>query len=197
VLGIAPLTLLHVADFNGDSKDDLAIANPCLSNYDCSNGAVRVLLGNGDGTLKISQYQLRLPFLPLSISAGDLNNDGKIDLVVASYTSNPAEPFPQGSLFLLTGNGKGSFEIGESYLSGGTRARNVEVADFNRDGKADVMVSSEGNSALLLGNGDGTLQAPQIYNVGGLDMTIDDFNRDGRPDVAFGGTSVLMNIAHR
>src|SRR5258708_23914533 len=40
----------EIGDFNGDGKLDLLISNECLSDADCTQGTVAVLLGNGDGT---------------------------------------------------------------------------------------------------------------------------------------------------
>ena len=61
----------------------------------------------------------------------------------------------------------------------------------------DLLVANSNNSGLLLGNGDGTFQAAQSYNVGGPSVAVGDFNHDGRPDAALAGTVVLLNITHR
>jgi len=196
-LGILPVNFLSVADFNGDAKDDLAIANPCLDIYGCSSGTLRVLLGQGDGTFKVSQYKLVLPPLAVGITFGDLNNDDKLDLAVVSLVKIPAEISAPGVVSVLIGNGKGSFQTGPTYESGGTRARSIAIGDFNGDGERDVLVANDGNTGLLIGNGDATLQPPQLYNAGGPGIAIGDFNRDGRPDVAFAGTVILLNIAPR
>ena len=73
----------------------------------------------------------------------------------------------------------------------------IAIGDFNGDGERDVLVANDGNTGLLIGNGDATLQPPQLYNAGGPGIAIGDFNRDGRPDVAFAGTVILLNIAPR
>src|SRR2546421_3500119 len=69
------------------------------------------------------------------------------------------------------------FKFIGSYPSGGTSADAIAVADVNGDGKPDLLVVNEGANicchpgsvSVLLGNGDGTFQAPQAYYSGGLD----------------------------
>jgi hypothetical protein len=67
------------------------------------------------------------------------------------------------------------------------------LGDFNGDHKIDV-ASGIGN-IFLLGNGDGTFQAPISLGASGPGIAVGDFNGDGRPDLAVGGVSVLLNIS--
>jgi hypothetical protein len=80
-----------------------------------------------------------------------------------------------------------------TYPSGGQFAASVAVADLNGDGKLDVVVANANSNTVgvLLGNGDGTFQAPVIYAAGGrvpVAVVVADVNADGRPDL------VLANI---
>jgi hypothetical protein len=93
------------------------------------------------------------------------------------------------------------FIVPKTFPSGGSSAPLV-VADFNRDGKPDIAsgnwVSTGGNVGVLLGNGDGTFQAPVLYNLGSApsQMAVGDFNNDGYPDLAVitnGTTYILIN----
>src|SRR5260221_9411685 len=81
---------ITVADFNGDGRPDLAVAN----NRD---GNVSVLLGNADGTFQTA-VNYGAGTAPKSIAAADLNGDGRIDLVVANAMGN------KGSILLGNGN---------------------------------------------------------------------------------------------
>jgi hypothetical protein len=64
-----------VADFNGDGKLDLAVANEL-------SGTVSILLGKGDGTFRRQIDYATLRF-PISVAVGDFNGDGKPDLALA------------------------------------------------------------------------------------------------------------------
>jgi hypothetical protein len=64
----------------------------------------------------------------------------------------------------------------------------VLAADFNKDGKLDLVVANfdDNTMSVLLGNGDGTFQSQVIYPTGAgpNDLAIGDFNHDGNLDVA-------------
>jgi hypothetical protein len=61
------------------------------------------------------------------------------------------------------------------------------VADFNRDGKLDLVVANGSNVGMLLGNGDGTFRAALVvYNAGEFALTVGDFNGDVKLDLAVG-----------
>jgi hypothetical protein len=130
-----------------------------------------------------------------------LNGDGKADLVTVNWcsalcgTSTPIE----GSVGVLLGNGDGTFQSAASYPSGGNGSRAVAVADLNGDGKIDVLTAScgpaacapgfpGGTAAVLLGSGNGTLQAAVANNAGDSPDAIlaTDLNGDGKPDLVVG-----------
>ena len=75
---------------------------------------------------------------------------------------------------------------------GGTVAGNsVAIADLNGDGRPDlVVVEGDNMFSVLLGNGDGTFQAPVSYSTGGpwaTSVAIGDLNGDGKLDVVLVG----------
>src|SRR5437773_2102656 len=164
-----------VGDFNADGRLDLAVANS-------GSATVSVLLGNGDGT-----FQAPLTFGAgsgaSSVALGDLNADGKLDLVVANRGFS--------TVSVLLGNGDGTFQAPLTISV--SRAHAVAVGDFNRDGVPDLAVANRNSGdigrdtgSVLLGNGDGTFQAPAFFAVGGgaASVVVDDFNGDGVPDLA-------------
>jgi hypothetical protein len=111
------------------------------------------------------------------VAIADFNGDGKADLAVAGLAG----------LYVLLGNGDGTFRAPTIYDNSGFAAESLAVADFNADGKLDI-AWPDGNLGLLIfpGNGDGTFQAPVAYGSGIITPAIvaADFNQDGRPDVA-------------
>jgi VCBS repeat protein/FG-GAP repeat protein len=161
-----------VADFNGDGKLDLAVANNGSNN-------ISVLLGNGDGTFQAA-VDYGVGQAPGGMAVGDFNGDGKPDLVVANPTIN--------SVSVLLGNGDGTFQAAANY-GAGTNSNSVVVGDFNGDSKLDLAVPNPGsnNISVLLGNGDGTFQPAVNYASGGSALggiAVGDFNRDGKLDLA-------------
>jgi hypothetical protein len=182
-----------VADFNGDGKPDLAIANECL-NVSCTTGSVSVLLGNGDGTFQAAQSYASGGYEATSVAVGDVNGDGKPDLVVANGCQSDTE-CTNGVVGVLLGNGDGTFQAAQTFSSGGVSASSVAIADVNKDGNLDLAVANEclnsactsGSVSILLGNGNGTFQTALPNASGGVtavSVAIADFNNDTDPDLA-------------
>jgi hypothetical protein len=183
--------LLAVDDFNRDGNDDLAIVSTCLSKSDCSTGVLRILLGRGDGTFRVAERHAAVGHLAKAVTVGDFNGDGKADIAITNYCASSCS---SGAVNVLLGNGNGTLQPAQSYLSGGIVGNSAVVGDFNRDGNLDLLVANASSTGLLLGNGNGTFQAAQAYNAGGLSVVVGDFNHDGRLDTALAGTIVLLNI---
>lgn len=181
-----------VADVNGDGKPDVVVANSCASS-DCANGSVAVLLGNGNGTFQAAVSYSSGGLYTDAVVLGDLNRDGKLDLVLASgYAIGSVT---NGSVGVLLGNGDGTFQatVSTSTPTPLEGIRSLALADFNGDGRLDLAVGA--GNFLLLGNGDGTFQTPIELGAGGPGIAVGDFNRDGKPDLAVGGITVLLNIS--
>jgi hypothetical protein len=170
-----------VGDFNGDGRMDLVAANFLLTNV---LGTVSILLGNGDGTFQTHQEFASHASSgnPMSVAVGDLNGDGKPDVVVAQLGSTPARNVRVVSVLL--GNGDGTLQAPQTYFSGSSTC--VVIADFNGDGVPDLAVADGVYNLvrLMLGNGDGTLQAVRTFGPGGFRVAVGDVNGDGVPDLA-------------
>jgi len=192
--------LMVAGDFNGDNIPDLAILNYGTSQVP---GNIAVLLGNGDGTFqppKVRHFPKGFLAFGSGIAAGDFKGDGNLDLVVTGFSGG------RGAVVVLLGQGDGTFKRG-AVLNAGPGPQAVAVADFNGDGKPDLVVvgdeyqSFNGYMAILLGNGDGTFQPASFFSLGGegpQQITVADFNGDGKPDVATanavsGNISVMLN----
>jgi hypothetical protein len=131
---------------------------------------------------------------PSTVAVGDLNGDGKPDLVVADAVSN--------TVSVLLGNGDGTFQAPRQYAIGAFKSpnpmggsygvpnfrRQVVIADFNRDGIPDIAVTNydSGDVSVLLGRGDGTFEPQRRFDAttSPVSLAVGDFNGDGIPDLA-------------
>lgn len=188
---------IAVADINGDGNLDVVVSNYFACDSCITNGAVGVLLGNGDGT-----FQAALAFDSggsgtSGIAVADMNGDGHLDIVVANTCA--AGTFCDGnsntgSVAVLLGNGDGTFQPAKVYSSGSQQSRYLALGDFNRDGKIDAVVADGcggcglKNFSVLLGDGQGGFQSPQTYNLGAepVGITAGDVNGDGKLDLVMG-----------
>jgi Bacterial Ig-like domain/FG-GAP-like repeat len=178
-VGDAPLHLTS-ADFNGDSKADLAVANIRSDN-------VSVLLGNGDGTFGAAQNFGGVDG-PFSVSSADFNGDAKADLAVAY---NGAFTIP-GGVSVRLGNGDGTFGAAQNFVAG-LHPTSVSSADFNGDSKVDLATANAGsdNVSVLLGKGDGTFGTAQNFGAGDTPVYLasEDFDGDSKVDLAVANNS--------
>src|SRR5579872_528028 len=176
---LGSLAGVAVADFNSDGKMDLAAADT-------------VMLGNGDGTLQA------WPAVAVSASAiavGNFDKNGAPE--VAALTGS--------AVSILANDGTGALSLAHTYALQ-QQGMSIAVADINGDGNLDLVIAESNSSSanwsysVLLGNGDGSFQAPAFYqqNVApdGSTIVIADFNGDGKPDLAFpagsGTVAVLL-----
>jgi len=179
-------------DFNGDGKADIAAK---VYAYNSTTNsfyyAISVVLSNGDGTFKPAVLNT-ITDSCAELLVADVNGDGKSDLIVghpASYCWN-LNTNPSFDVWLS--NGDGTFTLSANTnntiptngLVGGT------IADVNSDGKLDLVLVDNNNPAsvwTLLGNGDGTFQAPTsvaLSGEAGYDIVVADLNGDGILDIA-------------
>ncbi|PYJ97764.1 MAG: VCBS repeat-containing protein [Verrucomicrobia bacterium] len=181
VVGAAPGSLA-AGDFNGDSKDDLAVGNSV-------SGTVSLLLGKDNGTFQAA-VNYAVGANPSSVAVGDFNSDGVADLAIANGGS--------ATVSVLLGKGDGTFQTAIDYSWGGV---SVAVGDFDGDGQPDLAAANNANIMVLLGKGDGTFPGVVYKIKEGVpeSLAAGDFNADGRLDLAvanyspFGGNvSVLL-----
>jgi hypothetical protein len=129
---------------------------------------------------------------PNYIAVGDVNRDGKADLVVAAATGPSPVTFSLGgSVAVLLSNGDGTFGAPQNFPLA-IAAVFVAVADFNLDGSLDIAVALTNDNAagdaiaILPGNGKGSFGAAILFAAGQLpnSLAVGDFNGDGKPDLA-------------
>ena len=171
-----------LADFNGDGVLDWA-----GSHHD--RYEVVVFLGRGDGTFRPapgSPFSARDGQRPHThaLVAGDVDGDGKLDLVTANNNDNDVS--------VLLGDGKGSFTRAPgSPFPCGRSPYPVALADVNGDRKLDIVVPNSGPAprtvSVLLGNGRGDFRpapaSPFKADGAAYFVTVADLNGDAKPDI--------------
>jgi FG-GAP-like repeat len=130
---------------------------------------------------------------PYTLAVGDLNRDGRIDLVVTGYYTN--------LLYALTGRGDGTFGR-VSAAAAGIKPDGLALADFNGDGLLDAATANRGSNTISVfaGTGSGAFQPRVDYPVGKAPRSVIAFDRDGTMDVAAvdsGAGSVTVFLDHR
>jgi hypothetical protein len=172
---------LTSAQLNNDSYPDLITTNP-------AHNSLSLLLGNGAGGF-VLQPALAVGIVPVAVASSDFNGDGKSDLAIANYGENESKP--NGSLQLVLGNGDGSYQAPQT-LRANVTAKSVAAADFNLDGKLDLVAiinnSGQDDVEFFAGQGSGGFSSPQALglSLGSLaGLQVADADQDGKPDLGF------------
>ncbi len=186
-------------DFNKDGKPDIAVMNEA-ANGAPEHGSVEVFAGTGLGYLGPGKSY---PIDPPAgvIATGDVNGDGKLDIVVTRGAGLPrfgnAKTVTDTSVLL--GRGDGTFDPAANYHLVGPPPGNVfdtavYLRDVNHDGKLDLV----GDWGVALGNGDGTFKTPIPLPSGiqSIDsLAVGNFNHDGNLDmVVVDGGKVYSDV---
>lgn len=181
-------TAIASGDFNHDGKIDLAVADPV-------DNQVIILFSNGDGSFTV-ESRITVPD-PQKIVVADFNGDGAADLAVLSGQS-------PGSIYVALNSGGGTFGVPAAYSFGtgmGT-ATDIAAADFNGDGRTDLVGvgsaagGASGLAGVLLNQGSGTFGAANDLPLPGnpLAVVTGNFSGSGNDDIAAFNSSDGLDI---
>jgi hypothetical protein len=177
-----------IGDLNGDGRPDLATANT-----EGERNSVSVLLNDGAGGFQ-ARSDYRVGEAPVDAAIGDLNGDGKPDLVTANLSASTAS--------VLLNRGNGSFRVRRDYATG-VRPTSVAIGDLNGDRKPELAIANSDQVSavsVLANRGDGSFEAKVDHRTGRfpLQVAIGDLDGDRRADLAtanlaVASVSVLLN----
>jgi hypothetical protein len=177
---------LAAGDFNGDGRQDL------VATHNDRHISLSLLTGRGDGTFNAPvSFPNTSGFDSPDVVAADLNNDGKLDVVIAHNAACFIAPCVIAEVIsVMLGNGDGTFQPARQ-INVGRGTGPIAVGDFNRDGFKDLAIAGINAQVYrLFGVGDGTfIQQPTLTLiadtgfVNGSDIDVADFNRDGIEDL--------------
>jgi hypothetical protein len=176
---------LAVGDFDGDGHQDIVSVGIGQD----LDGPIQFLKGNGDGTFRapIAAGTLPVHGAVAYVLAGNLDGDGKLDLVVGlTFASS-------GTRVVARGKGDGTFDVGAYQTDSDLPP--AALVDVDGDGRLDLVRGAYQGVTVELGLGDGTFAGAAAYGEGAYFLTLADLDDDGRLDVV--ATSFAFYSGHQ
>lgn len=177
---------IEIGDLNGDNNLDVVVAhNTDFTQISFNRLAMTVLFGNGDGTFRPSEPVYLSNdeggiFRINAVSIGDFNNDGKTDLYGAGLLGG------YGFIYPIRNIDNNQYQItAPIYVS--ENILDVAKADFNQDGKIDLVAGVTTGNFILYGAGNMYFTSAEGRDSRRSEeqkVTVADFNNDGRDDYA-------------
>lgn len=179
---------LTIGDINNDGRPDIVsnatATGPNRAQQLPLSRALTLLINDGQAGFRRSEIPLRTG-TPWSTAMGDINGDGKPDLVASHHD--------QSKVTVLLGDGRGGFrEVGHSPFEMGHNVWRIALADVNSDRRQDVIAAGGDGVRIMLGDGTGGFRAapnsPYATAAGTWRLAVGDVNQDGKPDIVTSNT---------
>lgn len=171
-----------VVDVDGDSDLDIAVVG--------FGGQATILKNDGNADFSDSA-QFAVPAFAFHISGGDLNGNGRPDLVTSQLGSTDVRIF--------FNNGDGTFQAGVNFSAGST-SRSTAIADLNGDGFQDIVAVLGASTmiSVLLNNGDSTFAAPATFPTfpSGFGISLADLSGNGNIDAIVTSLNDSIAVLH-
>ena len=179
--GLSPYSV-NMGDIDGDGKPDLAVAN-----FASTSLSVFLNTSNSGSLSFATKVDLSTASAPFSISMGDIDGDGKVDLVSANYSYNTVSVFRNTST-----SGSVSFAAKADFATDSSPF-SVKIGDIDGDGKPDLAVANFGGdnvSVIRQISPPATITSftPASASTG-TTVTITGTNLTGTMAVSFGGAA--------
>ena len=165
-----------IGDFNNDSWLDFVVTNRVVNN-------ISVFLGSTNGTFsRPTTYSTGSYSLPDKITVADLNNDQRLDIVVAYFGIN--------SVGIFLGIGDGTFVNYTTVSTNSARPIWIHIAHLDNDTFLDLVTADYGTDSITVYSGDGTgnfsyrMRYPTGYDSSPVSVTSGDLDNDNYLDLA-------------
>ncbi len=197
--GSSPMAVA-IGDLDGDNKTDIAVVNN-------GNNSVSVFRNTAtSGTISSGSFAARVNFTtgsgPQAITFGDLEGDGKIDLVVANNGSRSVSVFRNTATSGAITTSSFATKVDFTTAGSGTNPQAVAIGDLNGDGKPDLAVASSGNpngnivsffrnisTSVAINTSSFAAKVDFATGTFPISLAIGDLDGDGRPDLTLANNS--------